>query len=109
MLNYSDCETLRAKLVPRVVTAIRKFLLYTQGGGGSPSQTRKDWCTANISNVGSMAEQLSHYLMSEPGFLGVITRGATPADDTWSGGTDISDAAIQSRVEYVLTSYSMPA
>ena len=94
-LNYSDRETLRPKLVPRCTEAVRKFLLYTQGGGGSPAQNQIDWCTANVNNVASLGEQVSHYCMSEPTFI--------------AGGTSISDAAISSRVEFVLNTYFMPA
>lgn len=94
-LNQSDITTLRTKLVPRCEQAVRKFLLYTQGGGGSPSPTRVAWCTANLPNVASLAEQLSHYVTSEPTFI--------------AGGTSITDAALQSRVESVLTTYFMPA
>lgn len=94
-LNYADRETLRPQLVPRLREAVRKYLLYTQGGGGSPSQGRIDWCTANLPNVGALAEQLSHYCMSEPTFI--------------AGGTSITDAALQSRVESVLNSFFLPA
>lgn len=94
-LNYYDIETLRPRLVERVKESVRKFLLYTQGGGGSPSQTRVTWCTANLSNVAQLAEQLSHYVTSEPTFR--------------TSGTSITDAEIQSRVETVLETYFMPA
>jgi hypothetical protein len=108
-LNYSDMESLRTKLVPRCEQSARQYLLYVQGGGGSPSPARVAWCTANITNLPSIAEQLSHYLMSEPGFIGTVTRGADPSQDTFSCGTSITDAAIQSRVEFVLQTYFMPA
>jgi len=94
-LNYVDRETLRPQLVPRVKEAIRKFLLYVQGGGGTPSQQRKDWCTANMPNLQSLADQISHYCTSETAFI-----------DT---GTSITDAELQSRVEVVLNSFFMPA
>lgn len=93
-LNYSDRETLRPKLVPRCVEAVRKFLLYTQGGGGTPSTGRVDWCTDNMNNLQSIGEQVSHYMMSEPTFI--------------EDGTSITDAEIQSRVETVLQDFFMP-
>jgi hypothetical protein len=95
-LNYSDLETLRPLLVPRIKKAVIQFLLYVQGGGaGGVSQQRKDWCTANLPNADSLAQQLSNYCMSEPDFI--------------NGGTSIADAAIQSRIESVLQTYFMPA
>lgn len=94
-LNQSDITTLRPKLVPRCEQAVRKYLLYVQGGGGSPSPERVAWCTANLANLGQLAEQVSHYCVSEPTFI--------------AGGTSITDAALQSRVESVLTTYFMPA
>jgi hypothetical protein len=94
-LNYSDRETLRPALVSRLTEAVRKYLLYVQGGGGSPSNTRKQWCTENLGNVSSIAQQLSHYCMSEPTFI--------------AGGTSITDTTLQARVEFVLQTYFMPA
>ncbi len=94
-LNYSDRETLRPLLVPRLREAVRKYLLYVQGGGGSPSNERIAWCTANMQNISNIAEQASQYCMSEPDFI--------------DGGTSIADAALQSRVESVLQSFFMPA
>lgn len=94
-LNYADRETLRPQLVSRITEAVRKYLLYLQGGGGTPSQERIAWCTANLPNVASLAQQLSHYVTSEPTFI--------------AGGTSISDAAIQSRVESVLNTHFLPA
>jgi hypothetical protein len=93
-LNYSDMESLRPKLVPRCEQGARQFLMYTQGNGAA-SQPRKDWCTANMPNLASLAEQLSHYCLSEPTFI--------------DGGTSITDAALQSRIEFVLQTYFMPA
>lgn len=94
-LNYNDMETLRPKLVPRCEQAVRQYLLYVQGGGGSPSQPRKDWCTAKMPDLANLAEQLSHYCLSEPTFI--------------DGGTSITDAALQSRIENVLQTHFMPA
>ena len=94
-LNLADRDRLRPDLVSRIRQAVTKFLLYTQGGGGTPSNARIVWCTENLTNVPIIAEQLSHYVMSEPTFI--------------AGGTSIADAAIQSRVESVLQSRFMPA
>jgi hypothetical protein len=94
-LNYVDRETLRPLLVPRCKEAVRKYLLYVQGGGGSPSQERIDFCTASMTNLSGLAEQVSHYCTSETAFI-----------DT---GTSITDAALQSRVEVVLNAFFMPA
>lgn len=95
-LNYADREVLREKLVPRCAAAVRKFLLYVHGGGGSPSPERLTWVKANLkANVNQLAVETSQFVMSEPGFL--------------EGGTSITDAAIQSRVESVLVSDFMPA
>lgn len=94
-LNYVDRETLRPQLVPRVKEGVRKYLLYVQSGGGSPSQERITWCTANMTNLAPLAEQVSHYCTSETAFI-----------DT---GTSITDAALQSRIEVVLNSFFMPA
>lgn len=91
-LNYSDRETLRPKLVPRCVEAIRKYLLYLQGVGNAE---QKAWATANMPNLQSLGEQISHYCMSEPTFI--------------AGGTSITDAALQSRVETVLNSFFIPS
>jgi hypothetical protein len=79
------------------------------GDGGSPSPERKAWAIANLSNAQQLADQISPYVMSEPGFLGTITRGASPELDSWSGGTSITSADLQSRVESVLQTYFMPA
>lgn len=92
-LNYDDRETLRPQLVPRIKQAFVKFMLYVQGGNGH-SQARQDWATSNIVNAQQYAEQLSPYVMSEAGFI--------------QGGTSITDAALQSRVESVLQSFFMP-
>lgn len=94
-LSYQDRETLRPQLVPRIKQAFVKYLLYVQGGGGSPSPTRIAWCTANLPNADSYAQQLSVYVMSEPDFT--------------DNGTSITDAALQSRVESVLQSFFFPA
>lgn len=94
-LNYQDREVLRPALTPRIREAVRKYLLYVQAGGGNPSAERIDWCTNNLAGVDSLAGQLSHYCMSEPTFI--------------AGGTSISDAALQSRVESVLVAFFMPA
>ncbi len=94
-LNYADREILRPYLIPRCKESVRKYLLYVQGGGGSPSPTRVTWCTENLANLSSLAEQVSNYVTSEPDF--------------GDNGTAITDAAIQSRVEFVLTTYFMPA
>ena len=94
-LNYADRESLRPALIPRCKEAIRKFLLYVQGGGGSPSAERIGWCTDNLRNLQQLANELSDYVTSEPTFI--------------AGGTSITDAAIQSRIESVLTTYYMPA
>ena len=94
-LNLADRDRLRPDLVSRIRQAVTKFLLYTQGGGGAPSNARIVWCTENLTNVSMIADQLSHYVMSEPTFI--------------AGGTSISDAAIQSRVESVLVARFMPA
>ncbi len=94
-LNYADRETLRPMLLTRCKEAVRKFLLYTQGGGGTPSQERIDWCTSKLREVSIVAEEVSHYVTSEPDFI-----------DT---GTSITDAALQSRVESVLVAFFMPA
>lgn len=95
-LNYSDRETLRPLLLPRIRQAIDKFFMYVLGGGGSPSQTRIDFCKNNLANIGTLAETCSHYVMSETAYV--------------DGGTSISDADIQSRVEYVLQNFlGMPA
>lgn len=108
-LNYADRETLRPLLVPRIKQGVIKFLLYIAGGGGTPSDARKAWAIANLSNAQQLAEQISPYMMSEPGFLGTITRGATTADDTWTGGTSISSDDLQSRIEQVLPNLGLPA
>lgn len=94
-LNYADRETLRPFLVYRIRQAITKYLLYVEGGGGSPSNDRIAWAKDNLENVADLAEQISVYMMSEPTFI--------------AGGTSITDAAIQSRVESVLQTYFMPA
>lgn len=94
-LNYVDRETLRPLLVPRCKEAVRKYLLYVQGGGGTPGAERIAWCTANMPNLQSIAEQVSHYCTSETAFI-----------DT---GTSITDAALQSRIEVVLNAFFMPA
>lgn len=94
-LNYSDRETLRPLLIPRLKEAIRKYLLYVQGGGGAPSPERVTYCTENMQNIDTLAQQLSHYCMSEPDFI--------------DSGTSITDATLQSRVESVLQSFFMPA
>ncbi len=94
-LNLNDRDRLRPELLPRVRQALTKYLLYVQGGGGSPSQDRITWCTENLTNINVITEQLSHYVVSEPTFI--------------AGGTSITDASIQSRVESVLQSYFMPA
>lgn len=93
-LNYSDRETLRPLLVPRLKEAVRKYLLYIIGGGGSPSQERIDWCKSNMTNIASLAEEMSQWCMSEPDFI--------------DNGTAITDAALQSRVEAILVT-KMPA
>lgn len=94
-LNYSDLETLRPKLVPRCTAIVRNRLLYVIGGGGEPAQNQIDWCVANMPNVNSLGEQVSHWCMSEPTFK--------------EDGTAITDADLQSRVENVLNTYFMPA
>ncbi len=94
-LNYADQETLRPQLVSRCKVAVRKFLLYTLGGGGSPSPARIAWSEENLANLDSLGAQMSNYMTTEPDFL--------------QGGTSIGDAAIQSRCEFVLTTYFMPA
>jgi hypothetical protein len=94
-LNLADRETLRPGLIPRIKQSVIKYLLYTQGGGGSPSANRIAWCKDNLPNADTLAQQLSNYCMSEPTFI--------------AGGTSISDAAIQSRVESVLIAFFMPA
>lgn len=94
-LNYVDRETLRPLLVPRCKEAVRKYLLYVQGGGGSPSQERIDWCTTHMSKLDDLAQQISHYCTSETAFI--------------DGGTSITDAALQSRIEVVLNAFFMPA
>ena len=94
-LNYQDRETLRPQIVLRCKESIRKYLLYIQGGGGSPSQARIDWCTANMPNLDNLAQQLSNYVTSETAFI-----------DT---GTSITDAQIQSRIESVMNSFFLPA
>jgi hypothetical protein len=93
-LNYSDRETLRPLLLPRIRQAIDKFFMFVLGG--SPTQARKDYCQNNLTNIGMLAEQCSHYVMSETAFI--------------DGGTSISDAALQSRVEFALQNHlGMPA
>lgn len=94
-LNYADRETLRPQIVSRCKESVRKYLLYLQGGGGSPSQARIDWCTANMNNLADLAEQVSHYVTSETAFI--------------DGGSSITDAQIQGRVESVLNSFFLPA
>lgn len=94
-LNYSDLEALRPKLVPRCIEAVRKYLLYVQGGGGSPATNQVEWCTANMSNLASIAEQVSHYCMSEPTFR--------------TDGTNITDTELQARIETVLSAHFIPA
>lgn len=94
-LNYQDKETLRPNLIPRIKSAITKYLLYVEGGGGSPSSDRITWCKENLANVEDLATKISRYCMSEPDFI--------------AGGTSISDSAIQSRTESVLQSFFMPA
>jgi len=94
-LNLADRATLRPMLIPRLRMAIIKYLLYVQGGGGSPSADRVTWCTNNLSSVPGLAEQVSNYCTSEPTFI--------------AGGTSISDGDLQSRVEFVLQTYFMPA
>lgn len=97
-LNYSDRDTLRPALVPRLRPIVENFLIYTQSGGGSPSAPRKAWCETNLANVPDLAEKLSHWCMSETDFI--------------NGGTSITDAALQSRCEFVLAntpSVFMPA
>lgn len=93
-LNYSDRETLRPHLVPRIKQAFIKFMLYVAAGNGHSSD-RQAWAKTNLANAQQYADQISTYVMSETGFI--------------QGGTSISDAAIQSRTESVLTSYIMPA
>lgn len=93
-LNLEDRETLRPKLVQRCVSASRKYLQYVQGGGGSPAQNQIDWCTQQLPYVASIGEQVSHYIMSETAFI--------------AGGTSISDATLQTRVDYVLATYFVP-
>jgi len=92
-LNYSDQETLRSQLVTRLRQAVRKYLLYVQGS--NQSSERKAWCTTKLNETALLAEQLSHYCVSEPTFI--------------AGGTSITDAALQSRSEYVLNTFFMPA
>ena len=93
-LSYADRETLRPQLLPRIRQSLDKYFLYIVGGGGSPSADRIAWVKSNVVNIASLAEQLSHYVMSETGFI--------------QGGTSISDDAISSRVEAVLVSFFMP-
>lgn len=93
-LNFDDQETLRPQLVPRIKQALRKFLMYVQGGNGH-STARQEWATANMANLTTLSEQLSHYVTSESAFI-----------DT---GTSITDAAISSRIESVLADHFMPA
>lgn len=94
-LNLADRAALRPNLLPRLRMAIIKYLLYVQGGGGDPSQDRVTWCTNNMPNIPNLAEQISYYCISEPTFI--------------AGGTSITDGALQSRVEFVLRTYFMPA
>lgn len=89
-LNSSDQETLRPKLVPRCAVAVRDFMLYSLGNELT-SPERFAWCKDNMTNIASLGEQTSHYVTSEPTFL--------------DSGTSITDAAIKSRVEYVLQNY----
>jgi len=92
-LSYEDMETLRPRLIPRIKQAIVKYLLYVQGTLTADNQ--KAWVTSNLSFIDQLAQQISPYMMSEPTFV--------------QGGTSISDADIQSRVEYVINTYFMPA
>lgn len=94
-LNYDDRNTLLPQLAPRVSEAIRKYLLYISGGGGSPSTERRDWADENMKNVPSLTSEILPWLASETAFI--------------DGGTSITDAAIQSRVESVMNGQYLPA
>ena len=84
-LNYSDRDTLLPKLYPRVVEAIRKYLLYIVGAGTGDQPA---WATNNMKNIPHFASEILPWLASETAFI--------------DNGTSITDAAIQSRVETVL-------
>jgi len=76
------------------VSALRKFFLYTLDPNQAASSERKAWCKDNMSNLQSLAEHVSHYMMSEPAFI--------------EGGTSITDTQIEARTESVLNTYFMP-
>jgi len=94
-LNYSDRDTLLPKLYPRVTEAIRKYLLYVAGGGGTPSPERLAWAESNMKNIAQYAHEVLPWLASETAFI--------------DGGTSITDAEIQSRVETILNEQYLPA
>jgi hypothetical protein len=94
-LNYSDRNTLLPQLAPRVSEAIRKYLLFLEGGGGGASQARRDYAAENMKAIPMLTIEILPWLASETTFI-----------DT---GTSITDAAIQSRVETVLNARYLPA
>lgn len=95
-LNFSDRESLRPQLVPRLREAVRKYFLYVIGGGGAPSPERLAWVKSNMNNIGDWAEKVSQYCMSEQAFI--------------DNGTSISDAVLSARAEFVLQNYTdLPA
>lgn len=87
-LNYEDRETLRPHIVGRCKEAVRKYALYLLGA--TPTVGQQAWAENAMPNLQQWAENLSHYVTSETAFI--------------DGGTSISDAAIQSRIESVLNS-----
>jgi hypothetical protein len=94
-LNYSDRATLLPLLSSRVSEAIRKYLLFIEGGGGGSSQGRQDWAAENLKSIPTLTTEVLPWISSETDFI-----------DT---GTSISDGAIQSRVETVLNEHYLPA
>ena len=86
-----------AAMQARLTAAVAKYALYLLGGGGTQTDPYLGWAREAIRPASSVGNAVGWHLLDNPTFLGAGSGSIT--GDTWSGGSDITDAQLGAAVE----------
>lgn len=85
-LNLADRLAVRLIIVPRCTAAAVKYALYLLGNPTpTPTLPQKNWAKATMLESSLVGDRVSYHILDQPDFI--------------NGGSDITDAALQSAVE----------
>lgn len=103
-LNLADRITIMNSpaMQTRIAGAVVKYARHLLGQGGS-TDAQKAWAKGACDDPSGVATRVSRHLIDDPAFLGSGLSSIT--GDSWSGGSSITDAAIQGAAETAINAH----